>query len=62
MIKKLRIKFILLSTISLLLLLGIIVISSSLLTYRELVSNADRVLEMIAENGGSPPHKTPRPP
>ena len=53
MIKKLRIKFILLSTISLLLLLGIIVISSSLLTYRELVSNADRVLEMIAENGGS---------
>ena len=59
MIKKLRIKFILLSTISLLLLLGIIVISSSLLTYRELVSNADRVLEMIVENGGSPPHKKP---
>lgn len=54
MIKKLRTKFVILSTISLLLLLGIIIISSNLLTYRELVSNADKVLEMIAENGGHP--------
>lgn len=52
MIRKLRIKFIILSTISLLLLLGIIVISSNLLTYRELVFNADRVIDMIADNKG----------
>lgn len=55
MIRRLRTKFIILSTISLLLLLGIIVISSNLLTYRDLVFNADRVLDMIAGNGG--PHK-----
>lgn len=54
MIRKLRIKFVILSMISLLLLLGIIVISSNLLTYRELVSNADRVLDMIVDSGGHP--------
>lgn len=59
MIKKLRTKFIILSTVSLLLLLGIIVISSSLLTYRELVANADRVLAKIAGNGGRPMHMMP---
>lgn len=52
MIRKLRIKFIILSTISLLLLLGIIVISSNLLTYRDLVFNADRVIDLIADNKG----------
>ncbi|MCM1048159.1 MAG: HAMP domain-containing histidine kinase [Clostridiales bacterium] len=50
MIKKLRIKFIILSTISLLLLLAIIVISGSLLNYRELVENADMVITKIAGN------------
>lgn len=59
MIKKLRTKFIILSTVSLLLLLGIIVISSSFLTYQELVANADMVLEMIADNGGRPMHVMP---
>lgn len=59
MIKKLRIKFIILSTVSLLLLLGIIVISSNFLAYRELVFNSDRVIEMIADNGGRPGHKLP---
>lgn len=59
MIKKLRTKFIILSTVSLLLLLGIIVASSSLLTYRELVVNADRVLEKIAGNGGRSMHIMP---
>ncbi len=54
MIRKLRVRFIILSTASLLLLLGIIVISSSVLTYRELVENADRVLAMFAENGVHP--------
>lgn len=51
MLGRLRMKFIMLSTISLLLLLGIIVISSNFLTYKELVSNADNVLDMIANNG-----------
>lgn len=54
MLSRLRTKFIILSTISLLLLLGIIVISSSFLTYQELVSNADKVLGMIADNNGNP--------
>lgn len=59
MIKKLRTKFILLSTVSLLLLLGIIVISSNLLTYRDLVERADAVLEAIADNGGRFLHGKP---
>lgn len=56
MIKELRTKFVILSTISLLLLLGIIVVSSSLLTYRELMGKADMILDMLAENGGRPAH------
>lgn len=59
MIKKLRIKFIILSTASLVLLLAIIVISGSLLNYRELVANADMVLTKIAGNDGHPMHRTP---
>ncbi len=62
MIKKLRTKFIILSTVSLVLLLAIIVISGSFLNYRELVVNADMVLTKIAGNDGhfmrmSPPEK-----
>ncbi len=52
MLGRLRMRFILLSTISLLMLLVIIVVSSNLLTYRELVFDADRVLDMLAQNGG----------
>lgn len=59
MLGRLRMKFIILSTISLLLLLGIIIISSNLLTYKELLSNADKILDMIADNGG---HPMPLPP
>ena len=54
MIKKLRTKFIILSTISLLLLLGIIVVFSNLLSYQELVRKADMVLDALAENDGRP--------
>ena len=54
MLGRLRTKFIILSTIALLLLLGIIVISSNLLTYRELLANADKVLDMIADHDGRP--------
>ena len=59
MIKELRTKFIVLATISLLLLLGIIVASSSILTYREMVGKADTVLDLIVENGGRPAHLQP---
>lgn len=51
MIKGLRTKFIMLSTVSLLLLLAVIVTSGSLLTYRELAVNADMVLDMLADRG-----------
>ena len=59
MIKKLRIKFIILATVSLILLLAIIVISGSILNYKELVANADMVLMKIAGNDGHPMHRTP---
>lgn len=52
MMNRLRTKFIILSTVSLLLLLAVIVTSSSLLTYRELVVNADAVLAMLADREG----------
>ena len=52
MFNKLRMKFIMLSTVSLLLLLAVIVTSSSLLTYRELLVNADTVLDMLADRAG----------
>lgn len=57
MIKKLRTKFIILSMGSLLLLLGIIVISSNFWNYLELVANADRVLGVLAENMPEPLEK-----
>lgn len=59
MIKRLRTKFIILSTVSLVLLLAIIVISVSFLNYRELVANADMVLAKIAGNDGRPVHMMP---
>lgn len=59
MIKKLRIRFVILSTLSLLFLLCTIVASSSLLTYRELVERADLALDMLAENGGRPARLQP---
>lgn len=59
MIKRLRVKFIILSTVSLVLLLAIIVISSSFLNYRELVADSDMVLVRIAGNGGYPMHMIP---
>lgn len=52
MINRLRTKFIILSTASLLLLLAVIVTSGSLLTYRELAVNADTVLDMLADRAG----------
>lgn len=59
MIRELRTKFVILSTLSLLFLLCIIVVSGSLLTYRELVEKADMAIDMIAQNGGRPAHLQP---
>ena len=59
MFKKLRKKFIILSTISLLLLLGIIVVSSNLLSYQELVRKAYMVLDALADNDGQPMPMSP---
>ncbi len=55
MIKKLQIKFIILSMSSLLCLLIIIVGSSNLLSYRKVVENADTILLTLAENAGKFP-------
>ena len=52
MIKKLRIKFIMLSAASLLLLLVIIVASSNIINYNELVKDADRLIDVFADNDG----------
>ena len=52
MIKELRTKFIIMSTVSLLVLLVIIVLSSNLLAYREMVKDADNILSMISDRGG----------
>lgn len=64
MINRLRRKFIMLSTVSLLLLLVVIEASSSLLNYRELVVNADTVLSMLADrergNDKTAPQKPPK--
>lgn len=63
MINRLRTKFIILSTASLLLLLVVIVTSSSLLTYREVIADADTVLDMLADriSQGNKP-MLPKPP
>lgn len=52
MIKKLQRKFIILSTVSLLFLLLIIVITGNFISYRTLVDNADRILEMVFSPDG----------
>ena len=52
MIRKLRIKFILLSMFSLLLVLMVIMGTVSVLNYRKIVANADSTLAILRENGG----------
>lgn len=52
MIRKLRIKFILLSMFSLLLMLMVIMGTVSVLNYRKIVANADSTLAILRENGG----------
>lgn len=55
MIKKLRIKFVIMTMASLLLVLGIIIGSVNALNYRNIVAEADSILTMLAENGGTFP-------
>lgn len=55
MIKKLQKRFLLLATGSLFLLLLMIVLSSSLLNYQALISDADSILQILADNSGQFP-------
>lgn len=55
MIKKLRVKLIVASMVSLLLVLGIIVGTMGILNYQKILSDADRVLAILVENDGKFP-------
>lgn len=59
MIKKMRIKFIVLTMVSLLLVLTLIVGSINLLNYQKTVRDADAILRILAENNGSFPKLEP---
>ena len=52
MIKKLRVKMVIATMLSLLVVLSVIIGSVGLLNYREIVSNADITLGILAENDG----------
>lgn len=55
MIKRLRRKLITVSMLSLILVLGIIVSAANWFNYRKIVTDADHILEVLAENDGSFP-------
>lgn len=55
MINKLRIKFIVLSMVSLVIVLAAIIIGINLVSYRKVVEEADEILEILGENHGSFP-------
>ena len=55
MFKRLRVRFIALSMASLLLVLGVILGAVNLISYRHVVQEADGILDILAENGGSFP-------
>lgn len=59
MIKKLRIKLIAASMVSLLIVLLVIEGIVGILNYRKMVRDADRILEVLGENSGSFPHEFP---
>ena len=58
MIRKLRIKLIIASMLSLLLVLSVIFCVVGILTHRELVANADGILAILSDNDGSFPMGT----
>ena len=55
MIRKLRVKFVAAAMLSLLAVLAVLMGSVNLINYRSVVSDADAVLALLAENGGSFP-------
>ena len=55
MIRKLRRRFVVSSMLALLLVLGVIMGTINLINYRNVVRNADGVLDMLVENGGAFP-------
>lgn len=55
MIRKLRIKFIALTMLSLFLVLGLILGAINVINYHNIVEDADRTLQVLQENGGSFP-------
>lgn len=55
MIKRIKLRFLILATVSLLVLLGIIVAGMNLMNYRSVVCESDAVLSVLAGNGGSFP-------
>ena len=59
MIGKLKLKFIILFSISLLIILAVIVAAMNLLNHRELITESDEILEMISENKGQFPDDMP---
>lgn len=59
MIKKLRIKLIAASMVSLLIVLLVIEGIVGILNYRKMVGDADRILEVLGENSGRFPHELP---
>ncbi len=59
MIGKLKLKFIILFSISLLIILAVIVTAMNLLNYRELITESDEILEVISENKGQFPDDLP---
>ena len=62
MIKKLRIKLIAASMISLLVVLLVIEGIVGILNYRKMVGDADRILDVLEENSGRFPHEFSGPP
>lgn len=73
MIKKLQLKFILICMLSLLAVLAVIIAGMNIVSYRNLVSQADELLELLSENRGHfpsmgspgdmlPPHMSPEMP
>ena len=57
MIKKLRMKLIVASMLSLFIVLLVIVGGAAILNYRKVVSTADETLAILRENGGSFPSR-----
>ena len=59
MIRKLRMKMILASMLSLLAVLLVILSAAGMLDYRRIVSDADRVISILVENDGRFPMERP---